>query len=63
MELAADRPIGSPLSAVSEINKTSRRIEFFWLCDECKTELTLIFREGIGVTTVPLVRTQLAAAS
>ncbi|HEV7512051.1 MAG TPA: hypothetical protein VGO27_10150 [Candidatus Acidoferrum sp.] len=41
--------------------KSSGHIEFFWLCDECKTELTLTFKAGVGVTTIPLAA--LAAAS
>ena len=43
--------------------KSSDRIEFFWLCDQCRTELTLTFKVGMGVTTVPLAPATLAAAS
>ena len=43
--------------------KSTSHIEFFWLCDECKGELTLTFKAGIGVTTIPLPHATLAAAS
>ena len=45
------------------MKKSSERIEFFWLCDACKTELTLTFKVGMGVTTVNLLPATLAAAS
>jgi hypothetical protein len=28
----------------------SNRVEFFWLCDQCSTRMTLTYRKGIGVT-------------
>ena len=34
--------------------KTSRRIEHFWLCDQCAPVLTLSFEKGRGMVTVPL---------
>jgi|HubBroStandDraft_6_1064221.scaffolds.fasta_scaffold00011_136 hypothetical protein len=34
--------------------KKARRVEFFWLCGNCAREVTIIFKEGIGVTTMPL---------
>jgi hypothetical protein len=43
--------------------KSSHRIEFFWLCEECAPEMTLIFKPGAGVTAQPLVRSQRVAAS
>jgi hypothetical protein len=35
------------------IQKHSRGVEFFWLCDECSARMTLVYRKGIGVTTRP----------
>jgi len=32
----------------------NRRLEFFWLCDECATSMTLTYKPGLGVTTQPL---------
>ena len=31
-----------------------RRVERYWLCDECASLLTLTFDQGRGVVTVPL---------
>jgi hypothetical protein len=39
---------------VREVTRPSRRIEFFWLCDQCATELTLGYNKGTGITIVPL---------
>jgi len=30
-----------------------RRIEFYWLCEECAATMTLNVREGIGVALRP----------
>jgi hypothetical protein len=37
----------------SDNKKTTRRLEYFWLCGECAGELTLAFRKGVGVVPVP----------
>ncbi|HYM06264.1 MAG TPA: hypothetical protein VEU11_06855 [Terriglobales bacterium] len=39
---------------VHEAKKASRRIEFFWLCNQCAAELTLGYQKGTGITVVPL---------
>jgi hypothetical protein len=36
--------------------KPSRRVEFFWLCGDCASQMTLIFDRSSGVTTQPLIR-------
>ena len=46
----------------THLKKPARRTEFFWLCDECATKVTLTVQKGIGVTVKPLVRA-LAASS
>jgi hypothetical protein len=43
--------------------KNSHRLEFFWLCEECAPVMTLTFEQGIGVTTKPILRSQVASAS
>jgi hypothetical protein len=52
-----DTSVGAPQnensSAPSE-SKPPHRIEFFWLCPECSSTLTLAFQRGKGVVTVPL---------
>jgi hypothetical protein len=43
--------------------KSASHIEFFWLCEECRLEMTVIFKPGVGVTTQPLPPGRMAAAS
>ena len=38
----------------AETKKPSRRVEFFWLCQQCAAELTLGYKKGAGITMVPL---------
>jgi hypothetical protein len=43
-----------------------RRVEHYWLCNQCSSFLTLTFERGRGVTTVPLpsvTKKTVAAAS
>ncbi len=40
----------------SETPAPPRRIEFFWLCDECAAAMTLTFDRSAGVTVHPLKR-------
>jgi hypothetical protein len=35
--------------------KSVRRLEFFWLCDNCASTMTLVYEKGIGVKARPLV--------
>lgn len=37
-------------------SKKPRRVEFFWLCGECSTQLTVIQDGQKGVVTVPIAR-------
>jgi hypothetical protein len=45
--------MGSDNSAVGE-RKPGRRVEFFWLCGQCSTELTVINDKTQGVITIPI---------
>lgn len=42
--------------------KPVRKPEFFWLCGNCSTRMTVVFREGTGVTVRPIVRTHKVAS-
>lgn len=33
-----------------ELNKPLRRLEFYWLCDECARRMTLSYDKEMGVT-------------
>jgi hypothetical protein len=48
--------------ADSGLRKPPRRIEFFWLCNDCAAAMTLTFEKGAGVTTKPMARAQTAAS-
>lgn len=37
----------------SDLKKPMRRVEFFWLCDVCAREMTLVSEKGVGVTVRP----------
>jgi hypothetical protein len=50
-------------SSVREISKSSRHVEFFWLCDQCAVELTLGYNKATGITVVPLIKELGLAAS
>jgi hypothetical protein len=63
MAVSADAADNPNLIAGSGPKKSSHHIEFFWLCEECAPEMTLIFKPGIGVTAQPLTRSQVATAS
>jgi hypothetical protein len=43
--------------------RPSRRVEFFWLCSDCASEMTLAFDRRVGVTTQPLIRARAASLS
>ncbi len=45
----------------SEFSRNGRRIEFFWLCADCASRMTLVFRDGTP-TLEPLVRVRAASA-
>jgi hypothetical protein len=58
MVVDADSPDSGP---DPRAKKSSTHIEFFWLCEECAPEMTLIFKSGVGVTTQPLSRVAVAS--
>jgi len=42
--------------------KPLRRLEFYWLCEDCAEKMTLVFERGIGVSIRPNVFAQAARA-
>ena len=44
-------------------SKPMRRLEFFWLCNECAGRMTVVFDRDLGVTVRDSHRTQTAAAA
>jgi len=43
-------------------NKPLRRLEFYWLCEDCAQKMTLVFEKDAGITVRPSVYAQSAAA-
>jgi hypothetical protein len=41
---------------VSEMARSSRRVEFFWLCEECAQDMTLTYNRETGIKIVPLTK-------
>ena len=62
MESDASFVSRTPPSADPDGKKPARRVEYFWLCRDCAAEMTLVFKNGVGVTTKPLAPTQPAAS-
>jgi hypothetical protein len=50
------------LTAALHNSKPIRKVEFFWLCGHCASHMTVVFREGTGVTVRPLVSARKAAS-
>src|SRR5579883_1837443 len=42
---------------------SDRRVEFFWLCEDCAQQMTLVHQKGAGVVTQPFYRKKAAAAA
>ena len=57
-----------PIAEEKQVNwraRSSHRIEYYWLCDQCSFELTLSYEKGRGVVTVArphLTKGRLAAS-
>jgi hypothetical protein len=47
-----------PANAATEGRRLARRLEFFWLCDQCAVLVTLNYQKDVGITAVPLSKTQ-----
>lgn len=50
-------------SSLSQKTKTASHVEFFWLCSQCATELTVDYDHGTGVAVVPLTKALTRAAA
>jgi len=45
-----------------EANRYMRRLEFYWLCDNCAEKMTLITEKGVGVSVRPYLSASATAA-
>jgi hypothetical protein len=53
MEVQPGMERGAGLEGDLKARLPVRRIEFYWLCEECAATMTLNVREGIGVALRP----------
>lgn len=44
----------SPTTPINGNPSGRHRNEFFWLCDSCSRSLTVVWKKGIGVRTIPV---------
>lgn len=50
------------LSLVNNVaRKSVSATEFYWLCQDCSTQMTVVYREGIGVTVRPIAARKAAS--
>ncbi|HTR65405.1 MAG TPA: hypothetical protein VMH85_06510 [Terriglobales bacterium] len=61
MEMDAGPPEASVSAADFAPNKCCRRIEYFWLCNECAPRMTLTFKKGVGIRATPAPRSEIVA--
>ncbi len=54
---------GDVSSATNRSRKQQRAVEHFWLCDVCAARWTLSYKQGQGVTLIPLRRAVLSAGA
>ena len=47
----------------NDLKKPLRRIEFFWLCEDCAGRMTLVSEKGAGVTVRPRRALSVTAAA
>ncbi len=60
LNVGNDIPVSSSLP---QTTKAGSHIEFFWLCSDCASELTVDYDEGNGVAVVPLAKLETRAAA
>jgi hypothetical protein len=61
VEIESPGPKNATSSSDFVPKKPPRRVEFFWLCEECASKMTLTFRKDSGVRTQPIVQAKAAA--
>jgi hypothetical protein len=52
MEAETSNPVPASFGTDAEMQKPARRVEFFWLCNECASKTTLVLRQRRRKTQV-----------
>ena len=50
----------NPMRRAGPEIKKAWKVELFWLCSDCAREMTIIFKDGVGVTTRALADSERA---
>jgi hypothetical protein len=53
--------LATGFGADAEMKKPARRVELFWLCNECASKMTLVFCKDAGATVRPIAQAKAAA--
>jgi hypothetical protein len=53
LEIEAGLERRRALGTDDEMKKPLRRIEFYWLCENCAQKMTIVFEKGVGVSARP----------
>ena len=52
-----------PDFADAQTMRPERRLEYFWLCEECAPKVKLTYDRGTGIGAAPVAKAKAAAAS
>ena len=48
-----ETPAATDPTSDNDMKRSVRRLEFYWLCDDCARRMTLAFEKGVGVSLRP----------
>jgi hypothetical protein len=60
-EVETSNRVASSFGTDAEVKKTARRVEFFWLCSECASKMTLVFHKDGGAKLKSIAQARAAA--
>jgi hypothetical protein len=61
IEVETSSRIAAGFGADAEMKKPARRVELFWLCNECASKMTLVFSKDAGAAVRPIAQAKAAA--
>ena len=61
IEVETSNSVPSSFGRDAEMKKPARRVEFFWLCNECASKMTLVFHKDGGAKLRSIAQAKAAA--
>jgi hypothetical protein len=61
MEVETSNPVPASFGTDAEMKKPARRVEFFWLCNECASKMTLDCHKDGGAKLRSIAQAKAAA--